>query len=126
MYDGTIENLVINATMGMQLLKCQVTDTILTVDGFTITVDGFAEDASAEGGIYFKKAGVGGKFYNGTIIYNSAIAGAIYSQQDNEIANIDFENVGIYTDAGNAFVNQQMIQQIQQMKLKRFLLQELR
>ncbi len=105
MYVGTIENLVINASNGYAAIEMSGTDTVLTVDGFTITVDGFAEDASAEGGIFFKKAGVGGKFYNGTIIYNSTFAGAIYSQQDNELANIDFENVGIYAVAGNAFVN---------------------
>ena len=106
MYVGTIENLVINASNGYAAIEMSGTDTVLTVDGFTITVDGFAEDSSAEGGIFFKKAGVGGKFYNGTIIYNSTFAGAIYSQQDNELANIDFENVGIYAVAGNVFVNQ--------------------
>ncbi|GIT98753.1 hypothetical protein [Sulfurovum sp. TSL1] len=105
MYQGTVKNLVINATMGYAGIEMSGTDTVLTVDGFTITVDGFAIPDSAEGGIFFKKSGVGGKFYNGTIIYRSASAGAIYSQQDAKLSNIDFNNVGIYTDIGNTFVN---------------------
>ena len=97
MYVGTIENLVINASNGYAAIEMSGTDTVLTVDGFTITVDGFAEDSSAEGGIFFKKAGVGGKFYNGTINYNTAFAGAIYSQQIPELTEIDFGNVTINT-----------------------------
>ncbi|MBT8344326.1 MAG: hypothetical protein KJO45_06385 [Sulfurovum sp.] len=105
MYVGTIKNLVINATNGYAAIEMSGTDTVLTVDGFTLSVDGFGDIDSAEGAIFFKKAGVGGHFKNGTIIYRSTGAGAIYSQLDNNLAEISFENVGIYTDAGNAFVN---------------------
>jgi len=105
MYVGTVKNLEIDATIGYAAIEMSGNGTLLTLDGFTITVDGFADDASAEGGIFFKKAGVGGKFYNGTINYTSAFAGAIYSQLVPDLDNIDFSNVVINTTTGHDFVN---------------------
>jgi len=97
MYQGTVKNLEIDATMGYAGIEMSGNDTILTVDGFTINVDGFQNPDKAEGGIYFKNAGVGGKFYNGTINYTSTYAGAIFSAEIPKEENIDFGNVVINT-----------------------------
>ena len=59
-----------------------------------------------EGGIYFKKDGIGGHFKNGTIIHNGGqitADGAIHSRGVADIANVSFENVAITSDAGLDF-----------------------
>jgi len=100
-YSGTVTNLVVNASaMGYAGIEMSG-DTYATFDGFTITV----EDQVGEGGIFFKKSGVGGHFKNGTINYNSTAAGAIYSQLDQELTEISFENVTINTAISYDFVN---------------------
>jgi len=100
-YSGTVKNLVVNASaMGYAGIEMSG-DTYATFDGFTITV----EDQVGEGGIFFKKSGVGGHFKNGTINYNSTAAGAIYSQLDQELTEISFENVTINTAISYDFVN---------------------
>jgi hypothetical protein len=99
-YSGTVKNLVIHAEDGYAGIE-QSGDTYATFDGFTITVD----DQTGEGGIFFKKDGIGGHFKNGTIIYNATASGAIYSQGIADIANTSFENVAIKAASGKAFVN---------------------
>ncbi len=102
MYQGTVKNLVINATMGYAGIEMSGTGTVLTLDGFMINHNSYAAGVGEfEGGIYFKKAGVGGKFYNGTINYNSTDGAAIYSAKIPDLANIDFGNVEINTVSGD-------------------------
>jgi len=93
-YAGTVKNLVINTTIGKAAIE-MTGDTYATFDGFTITT---GEDQEKEGGIYFKEAGVGGHFKNGTIIHNGGqitADGAIHSKGVADIANVSFENVAI-------------------------------
>jgi hypothetical protein len=93
--------------MGYAGIEMSGTGTILTLDGFTINHESYAAGVGAfEGGIYFKKAGVGGKFYNGTINYTNVDGAAIYSAKIPELANIDFGNVVINTTAGHDFEDQ--------------------
>ena len=88
-YAGTVTNLVINQTTGNAGIE-QSGDTYATFDGFTII-----QDASAkEGGIFFKKAGIGGHFMNGTVVDNVTDGyGAIYSTETADTANTSFDNV---------------------------------
>lgn len=88
-YSGTVTNLVINQSSGNAAMEMSG-DTAATFNGFTIT-----QNASAkEGGIYFKNAGIGGHFNNGTVNDNSADGfGAIHSKNTADIANTSFTNV---------------------------------
>ncbi|MBD3792858.1 MAG: hypothetical protein IE889_01690 [Campylobacterales bacterium] len=91
-YAGTVRNLDIHQTSensgnaGIEMSG----DTYATFDGFTII-----QDAShKEGGIFFKKDGIGGHFLNGTITDNSSDgAGTIHSLGTADIANTTFENI---------------------------------
>jgi len=88
-YAGTVTNLVINQTTGNAGIE-QSGDTYATFNGFTITQNSSAK----EGGIYFKKAGIGGHFMNGTVTDNSDEGfGAIHSSETADIANTSFNNV---------------------------------
>jgi len=101
-YSGTVTNLTINASsMGYAGIEMSG-DTYAWFDGFTINVS----DQIGEGGIFFKKSGIGGHFANGTINYATTAAGAIFSQQDADLGEISFENVIINTAIGHDFVNQ--------------------
>ena len=97
-YAGTVTNLTINQTGGNAAIEMSGT-TSATFDTFNIT----QTTSVKEGGIYFKKDGVGGHFKNGTVTDNSIDgAGAIYSKGTTAIANTSFENVtvtGSSTDA---------------------------
>ena len=97
-YSGTVKNLVINQTIGNAGIEMSGT-TAATFDGLTLT----QTFSVKEGGIFFKKDGIGGHFKNATIIDNSADgAGAIHSLQTADTDNISFENVklqGSSTDA---------------------------
>lgn len=88
-FSGTVRNLVINQTTGNAGIEMSG-DTYATFDGLTIT----QEVSNKEGGIFFKKDGIGGHFRNATIIDNSNEgAGAIHSLGTADTANISFENV---------------------------------
>ncbi len=90
-YNGTVKNLVINQTTGNAAIEMSG-DTAATFDGFTITQD----YSDKEGGIFFKKAGIGGYFLNGTVTDNNMVgelAGAIHSQDIVDTVNMSFTNV---------------------------------
>ena len=88
-YSGTVTDLVITQTTGNAGIE-QSGETVATFDGLTITQNSSAK----EGGIFFKKAGIGGHFMNATIIDNSAEGyGAIHSVETADIANTSFTNV---------------------------------
>ncbi|QFR50142.1 hypothetical protein FJR48_10555 [Sulfurimonas lithotrophica] len=96
-YAGTVTNLNITQTSGNAAIEMSGT-THATFDGFTIVQNTSAK----EGGIYFKKDGIGGHFKNGVIIDNVADSfGAIHSLSADEasdtadIANTSFENVTV-------------------------------
>jgi hypothetical protein len=78
--------------------------TAATFDGFSITT---GATQKKEGGIYFKKDGIGGHFRNGTIIHNGGVAGdshgAIHSKGEADIANVSFDNVSITAPVDLAF-----------------------
>ncbi|CAA6815949.1 MAG: Unknown protein [uncultured Sulfurovum sp.] len=97
-YAGTVSNLTITQTSGNAAIEMSGT-TDATFDTFVIT----QESSVKEGGIFFKKDGIGGHFKNGFITDNSTDgAGTIHSQGTATIANISFENVilgGSSTDA---------------------------
>jgi len=91
-YSGTVRNLVINTTTGNAGIEMSGA-TAATFDGFTITT---GATQAKEGGIYFKKDGIGGHFLNGTIIHNGGQVtadGAVHSAGTADIANVSFENV---------------------------------
>ena len=57
-----------------------------------------------EGGIYFKKDGIGGHFKNGTITHNATNAdGAIHSAGAFDADNTSFENVTLVGSSANKF-----------------------
>ena len=90
-YNGTVKNLVITQTTGNAAIEMSGT-TAATFDGFTITQD----FSNKEGGIFFKKDGIGGHFKNGTVTDNNMggdAEGTIHSQGIADTANISFENV---------------------------------
>ena len=99
-YSGTVKNLVINQTIGNAGIEMSGT-TAATFDGLTLT----QTKSVKEGGIFFKKDGIGGHFKNATIIDNSADgAGAIHSLQTADTDNISFENVKLEgSSADNKF-----------------------
>ena len=91
-YAGTVKNLVINTTTGNAGIEMSGV-TSATFDGFSITT---GATQAKEGGIYFKKDGIGGHFKNGTLIHNGGQVtpdGAIHSKGVADIANVSFENV---------------------------------
>ncbi|MDM5271543.1 hypothetical protein PGH07_05100, partial [Sulfurovum sp. zt1-1] len=96
-FSGTVTNLNVVQTTGNAGFEMSGT-THATFDGFSIL-----QNASAkEGGIYFKKDGIGGHFLNGTITDNVDDAyGAIYSLSADGVsdtvdaANTSFENITI-------------------------------
>ncbi|CAA6820992.1 MAG: Unknown protein [uncultured Sulfurovum sp.] len=96
-YSGTVKNLTITQTTGNAAVEMSGT-TAATFDGFTIT-----QTASVkEGGLFFKKDGIGGNFKNGTVTDNSADGyGAIYSQGEATVANVSFENVTLTGTSGD-------------------------
>jgi len=98
-YAGTVRNLVINQTTGNAAIEMSG-ETHATFDGFTIIQDTSAK----EGGIYFKHAGIGGHFKNGTVIDNSADGyGAIHSKETADINNTSFENVTLHGNGHDAY-----------------------
>jgi hypothetical protein len=105
-FSGTVRNLNITTTTGNAAIEMSGA-THATFDGFNIVQNGSAK----EGGIYFKKDGIGGHFLNGTITDNVDDAyGAIYSKSADGVsdtvdaANTSFENVEIYgTSTGARF-----------------------
>ena len=96
-YSGTVKNLTITQTTGNAAIEMSGT-TSATFDGFNIV-----QNASAkEGGIFFKKDGIGGIFKNGVITDNVDDAnGAFHSESADGVsdtvdaANTSFENVTI-------------------------------
>ncbi|QSZ42714.1 hypothetical protein GJV85_11520 [Sulfurimonas aquatica] len=89
-YNGTVKNLSVVGTIGNAGIEMSG-ETAATFDGFNITMIKSAK----EGGIYFKKAGIGGHFTNGTVTYNVATNGygAIHSAETYSAANTSFTNV---------------------------------
>ena len=93
-YSGTVKNLSVVTTTGNAGIEMSGS-TAATFDGFSITT---GSTQAKEGGIYFKKDGIGGHFLNGTIIHNGGQSepdGAIHSAGTADIANVSFENVAI-------------------------------
>ncbi|MDM5264792.1 hypothetical protein PF327_11400, partial [Sulfurovum sp. XTW-4] len=91
-FSGTVKNLVINTTTGNAGIEMSG-NTAATFDGFTITT---GATQAKEGGIYFKNAGIGGHFKNGTIIHNGGQIephGALHSNDIINEATTSFENV---------------------------------
>ena len=91
-FSGTVTNLNITQdTLGNAAMEMSG-DTAATFEDFTIVQNGSAK----EGGIFFKKDGIGGHFMNGTVTDNNMVGelgGAIHSQGVAETANISFTNV---------------------------------
>ncbi|UPT77420.1 hypothetical protein MN086_10250 [Sulfurovum sp. XGS-02] len=101
-FSGTVKNLVINTTTGNAGIEMSG-DTAATFDGFTITT---GATQAKEGGIYFKNAGIGGHFKNGTIIHNGGQIephGALHSNDLINEATTSFENVAMTTGTGLDF-----------------------
>ena len=89
------KNLSITTTTGNAGIEMSGT-TAATFDGFSIVQNGSAK----EGGIYFKKDGIGGNFLNGTVTDNVDDAyGAIHSASADgssdtvDLANVSFSSV---------------------------------
>ncbi|CAA6815959.1 MAG: Unknown protein [uncultured Sulfurovum sp.] len=101
-YAGTVSDLTITQTSGNAAIEMSGT-TAATFDGFTITQNSSVK----EGGLFFKKDGIGGHFKNGTVTDNSSDdAGAIHSQGTATVANISFENVTLAgTSSDNKFTD---------------------
>ena len=101
-YSGTVKNLVINTTTGNAGIEMSG-QTAATFDGFTITT---GATQAKEGGIYFKNAGIGGHFKNGSVIHNGGILkdhGAIHSKDVANISTVSFENVTLTSATGHYF-----------------------
>ena len=95
-YAGTVTNMLINQVSGNAGMEMSGT-THATFDGLTINVDSSAK----EGGIFFKKDGIGGNFNNLTLNYNVPATntyGAIYSSGAVDPDNISFSNFAITAD----------------------------
>jgi hypothetical protein len=89
-FSGTVTNLKIDNSEGKAGIEMSGT-TVATFDGFNITT---GQDQAKEGGIYFKKDGIGGHFKNGTITHNATNDnGALYSAGTADADNISFSNV---------------------------------
>ncbi|HEY9191061.1 MAG TPA: hypothetical protein VIM88_09380 [Sulfurovum sp.] len=89
-YSGTVTNLTINNIAGKAGVEMSGT-THATFNGFNIEI-GSAQEG--EGGIYFKKDGIGGFFSNGTITHNALNSdGALHSEGAADSDNISFDNV---------------------------------
>jgi len=100
-FSGTVTNMKIDNTDGKAGVEMSGT-TVATFDGFNITI---GANQAKEGGIYFKKDGIGGHFKNATVTDNSADgAGAINSKGTVADATISFENVTLAgSSADNKF-----------------------
>ena len=89
-FSGTVTNLKIVNNKGKAGIEMSGT-THATFNGFNITI---GANQAKEGGIYFKKDGIGGHFENGTITHNASNDnGAIYSVGTADSDNISFDNV---------------------------------
>lgn len=96
-FSGTVKNLKITQTTGNAGIEMSGT-TAATFDGLEIT----QTKSNKEGGIYFKKDGIGGHFKNATIIDNSPEgAGAIHSKGKAALATISFKNVTLEGTSGD-------------------------
>ena len=100
-YSGTVKNLKINTTTGNAGIEMSG-HTYATFDGFEITT---GNTQKKEGGIYFKKDGIGGFFKNGTIRHNGTVAGAIHSRGIFDSPNTSFTNVRIIAPDALRFTN---------------------
>ena len=88
-YTGTVKDLNIVATIGNAGIEMSG-ETHATFDGFNITMT----NSTKEGGIYFKKDGIGGNFLNGTVTYNVSNGyGAVHSAGTFDAANTSFTSV---------------------------------
>ncbi|MCH9740054.1 MAG: right-handed parallel beta-helix repeat-containing protein [Epsilonproteobacteria bacterium] len=104
-YAGTVKGLDIHQTAtnsGNAGIEMSGT-TAATFDGFTIVQD----VSNKEGGIYFKKDGIGGHFKNGTVTDNSSEgAGAIHSRGAFDATNTSFTSVTLTgSSADDKFTN---------------------
>ena len=97
-FSGTVKNLTITQTTGNAGIEMSG-NTHATFDGFTIT----QTTSTKEGGIFFKKDGIGGHFKSGTVTDNSDDTyGAIHSQGVADIANTSFNNVTLSGSSSDA------------------------
>jgi hypothetical protein len=101
-YAGTVTNLNITTTTGNAGIEMSGT-THATFNTFSIVQNG----SNKEGGIYFKKDGIGGYFTNGSITDNVDDAyGAIHSTGAADTANISFSGVTVNgTDSDDYFTD---------------------
>jgi hypothetical protein len=92
-YAGTVTGLTIVTDGGNAGIEMSG-NTAATFDNLDLTV---GSNQVKEGGIYFKKDGIGGHFMNSTITMNATNSeyGAIHSAGTADTANISFENVEI-------------------------------
>jgi hypothetical protein len=89
-YSGTVTNMKITTTTGNAGMEMSGT-TKATFDNLDITI---GADANKEGGIFFKKDGIGGVFKNVTVTNNATNKyGALYTQGNADEAKISFTNV---------------------------------
>ena len=100
-YSGTVKNLVVNTTTGNAGIEMSG-HTHATFDGFDITI---GATQAKEGGIYFKKDGIGGFFKNGTIRHAGTLDGAIHSRGTFDAVNTSFDNVRIIAPDSLQFTN---------------------
>ena len=100
-YSGTVTGLKIVANgTGNAGIEMSGT-TAATFKDFDITINANKK----EGGIYFKKAGIGGHFENGTVTMAAGTTngGAIFSEGEAILDNISFTNVTLTTNGGEYF-----------------------
>jgi hypothetical protein len=92
-YSGTVTDLTIVTDGGNAGIEMSG-NTAATFDGLDLTV---GANQVKEGGVYFKKDGIGGHFMNSTITMNATNEsyGAIHSSGTANTAEISFENVTI-------------------------------
>ncbi|MEA3418331.1 MAG: hypothetical protein U9Q90_02940 [Campylobacterota bacterium] len=101
-YSGTVKNLTINTTTGNAGIEMSG-DTAATFVDFSITT---GATQKKEGGIYFKKDGIGGYFKNGTVTHSGGQNepdGAIHSKGAFDAVHTSFENVTIIAPAALQF-----------------------
>ncbi len=92
-YSGTVTNMVINnqgsGNSGIEMSGSTAAD-------FNNVYIGLGTNAIKDGGIFFKKDGIGGHFTDVTVENNASnTSGAIYTQGTADIANISFTNVSL-------------------------------
>lgn len=101
-YSGIVDGLKISSNGTGNAGIEQSGTTAATFKNFEINVTA----NNKEGGIYFKKSGIGGHFENGTVTMAAGtVGGAIFSEADADIANTSFKNVTLTSADMQYFVD---------------------